>query len=204
MEDVSPSITNSTASAAELAPWAVRFREPPQFELVNEADGSVAFTGIARLIHNGRFNDGKVNHSGENVYELDFTKFAGAGRFHLRVPGVGRSIAFDIAPDVYSRAFRVQASGVFAQRCGIELTPDRAPGWRRIACHTNGVQLSTVEHWRHREFGPFRENPVPAQNPAYPALAAAHEKLLVDKALEARFPLALSWLCKGASRSVLA
>ncbi|MBQ6248430.1 MAG: glycoside hydrolase family 9 protein, partial [Kiritimatiellae bacterium] len=193
MSDTTQSLTTHhlplTTSYDDLAPWAVRFHEPPQFELVNEADGSVAFTGVARLIQNGRFNDGKVNHSGENVYELDFTKFAGSGRFHLRVPGVGRSIAFDIAPDVYSRAFRVQASGVFAQRCGIELTPDRAPGWRRIACHTNGVQLSTVEHWRHREFGPFRENPVPAPNPAYPALAAAHEKLLGDKALEARFPL---------------
>ena len=179
-----------TTSYADLAPWAVRFREPPPFELVNEADGSVAFSGVARLVHNGRFNDGKVNHSGENVYELDFTDFKGSGRFHLRVPGVGRSIAFEIAPDVYRRAFRVQASGVFAQRCGIALTPDRAPGWRRIACHTNGVQLSTVEHWRHREFGPFRENPVPAPNPAYPALAAAHEKLLADLALDARFPLA--------------
>ena len=178
-----------TTSYADLAPWAVRFHEPPSFELVNEADGAVAFSGVARLVHNGRFNDGKVNHSGENVYELDFTDFKGSGRFYLRVPGVGRSIAFDIAHDVYWRAFRVQASGVFAQRCGIALTPDRAPGWRRIACHTNGVQLSTVEHWRHREFGPFRENPVPAPNPAYPALAAAHEKLLADPALDARFPL---------------
>ena len=193
VSDTNQSLTTNhlplTTPYAALAPWAVRFREPPTFELVNEADGSVAFTGVARLVHNGRFNDGKVNHSGENVYELDFTGFGGTGRFHLRVPGVGRSIAFDIAPDAYSRAFRVQASGVFAQRCGIALTPDRAPGWRRIACHTNGVQLSTVQHWRHREFGPFRENPVPAPNPAYPALAAAHEKLLADPALEARFPL---------------
>ena len=178
-----------TTSYADLAPWAVRFREPPSFELVNEADGTVAFSGTARLVHNGRFNDGKVNHSGENVYEIDFTKFSGNGRFYLRVPGVGRSIAFDIAPDVYSRAFRVQASGVFAQRCGIALMPDRAPGWRRIACHTNGVQLSTVEHWRHREFGPFRENPVPSPNPACPTLATAHEKLLADPALDACFPL---------------
>jgi hypothetical protein len=181
---------NLSTPYADLAPWAVRFREPPPFELMNETDGSVAFSGVARLVHNGRFDDGKVNHSGENVYELDFTSFTKPGRYHLRVPGAGRSIAFDIAPDVYARAFRLQGTGVFAQRCGIALTPDRAPGWRRIACHTNGVQLSTVGHWRHREFGPFRENPVPAPNPAYPAAAAAQKKLLDDPALAARFPLA--------------
>ena len=183
--------TNSTPSTAydDLAPYALRFREPPPFELVREKDGKVAFRGVAKLTHNGLFKDGRPNHSGENVYVLDFTEFAEPGRYHLRVPGVGRSIAFDLGADVYAKAFRVQSTGVFVQRCGIELTPDLAAGWRRIACHTNGVQLTTVKTWLKNGYGPLRESPVPAPNPAYPALKAAQEKLLADPALAARYPL---------------
>ena len=183
--------TDSTASTAydDLAPYALRFREPPPFDLVREKDGKVAFRGVAKLTHNGLLPDGKANHSAENVYVLDFTEFAEPGRYHLRVPGVGRSIAFDLAADVYAKAFRVQSTGVFAQRCGIEMTPDRAPGWRRIACHTNGVQLTTVKTWLKNGFGPLRESPVPTPNPAYPALKAAQDRLLADPALAARYPL---------------
>ena len=173
----------------DLAPYALRFREPPPFELVREADGATVFSGTAKLTHNGLFPDGKANHSAENVYVLDFTEFAEPGRYYLRVPGVGRSIAFDLAADVYAKAFRVQSTGVFAQRCGIEMTPDRAPGWRRIACHTNGVQLTTVNTWLKNGFGPLRESPVPTPNPAYPTLKAAQDKLLADPALAARYPL---------------
>ena len=173
----------------DLAPYALRFREPPPFELVREADGAAVFQGVAKLTHNGLFPDGRANHSAENVYELDFTAFDVPGRYYLRVPGVGRSIAFDVAADVYRKAFRVQSTGVFAQRCGIEMTPDRAPGWRRIACHTNGVQLTTVKTWLKNGFGPLRESPVPTPNPAYPALKAAQDKLLADPALAARYPL---------------
>ena len=184
--------TVSTASTSydDLAPYALRFREPPPFEVVREKDGKAVFGGVAKLTHNGLEPDGKANHSAENVYVLDFTDFAEPGRYYLRVPGVGRSISFDLGADVYVKPFRVQSTGVFAQRCGIELTPDRAPGWRRIACHTNGVQLTTVKSWlKGNEWGPLRQSPVPSPNPAYPALKAAHDALLADPALAARFPL---------------
>ena len=173
-----------------LAPYALRFREPPPFELVREKDGKVVFRGATKLTHNGLDPDGSANHSAENVYTLDFTEFAEPGRYYLRVPGVGRSIAFDVAADVYLRPFRVQSAGVFAQRCGFELTPDHAPGWRRIACHTNGVVLTTVENWRKLSgMGPLRDNPVRVPNPAYPAFVEAQAKVLADPALVASFPL---------------
>ena len=179
----------AAAGYEDLAPYALRFREPPPFELVREKDGKVAFRGVAKLTHNGLFKDGRPNHSGENVYVLDFTEFAEPGRYYIRVPGVGRSFSFDLGADAYAKPFRVQSTGVFAQRCGIELTPDRAPGWRRIACHTNGVQLTTVKTWLKNGYGPLRESPVPSPNPAYPALKAAQDALLADPALAARYPL---------------
>ena len=175
-----------------LAPYALRFREPPAFEVVREKDGKAVFRGTAKLTHNGLLPDGEWehNHSAENVYELDFSDFAEPGRYYLRVPGVGRSIAFDVAADVYLRAFRVQAAGVYAQRCGFELAPDHAPGWRRIACHTNGVVLTTVKMWeRGSGMGALKDNQVFVPNPAYPAIAAAQATILADPALAARFPL---------------
>ena len=184
--------SNVSTSYDDLAPYALRFREPPAFELVREKDGRAVFRGVARLAHNGLLpdGDGETNHSAENVYTLDFTDFAEPGRYYLRVAGVGRSIAFDIAPDAYLRAFRVQAAGVYAQRCGCELTPDHAPGWCRIACHTNGVVLTTVRAWdKLSGMGPLRKNPVLVPNPAYPAFAAAQSSLYADPALVARFPL---------------
>ena len=187
-----PAAADAAAAAAgydELAPYALRFREPPAFDLVRESDGRAVFSGRAALVHNGLEPDGNANHSGSNVYVLDFTAFDEPGRYHLRVPGVGRSLAFDIGPDVYARAFRAQAAGLYAQRCGFALDPAHAPGWRRIACHTNGVQLSTVKRWTVGEFGPFRETPVLVPNPRLEELTARMRALDADPALVARFPL---------------
>ena len=172
----------------DLAPYALRFREPPAFELVREGDGKAVFSGRALLVHNGLENDGRVNHSAENVYVLDFTPFAEPGRYYLRVDGVGRSIAFDVSPDAYLKPFRTQAAGVFAQRCGFELTRDHAPGWRRIACHAKGVIPTTVRN-TGGEFGKFRENMETVPNPAFPAAEARRKALEDDPALLARFPL---------------
>lgn len=172
----------------DLAPYALRLREPPRFDLVRESGGEAVFSGKARLVHNGFDNDGRVNHSGENVYELDFSEYGKPGRYYLRIDGIGRSIAFDIGEDAYLRPFRVQASGVYAQRCGMELKKSHAPGWERIACHTNGVIPTTCLHLSS-EFAKFRENMEMVPNPAYPPVEARRRAVEGDAALEAFFPL---------------
>jgi hypothetical protein len=136
--------TTSRASAA----CALTFNEPPEFRICREEDLSVVFRGKARLVHrSGEMNEGyyKVDHSGENVYLLDFTSVTAPGRYFVTVPLVGRSLPFEIGDNVYKKAFEVQAYGVFAQRCGIELGPPYSE-WRRIACHKTGLTLTTQLH----------------------------------------------------------
>ncbi|HET6250218.1 MAG TPA: glycoside hydrolase family 9 protein [Tepidisphaeraceae bacterium] len=138
-------------ATAEGGP-ALYFSKPPEFHLCTEADRKIVFTGPAKLIHrSGQMNEGvgAVDHSGENVYLLDFTAYKTPGRYFISVDGVGRSLPFDIGDDVYATAFKAQAYGVFAQRCGIELKPPFSD-WRRIDCHDNGLmetsQLHSLKH----------------------------------------------------------
>ena len=122
------------------------FSTPPEFYVCDAKTHERVYTGTSRLAHRSGVKDEgvhPVDHSGENVYHLDFSTFAEPGTYYIRVPGVGRSPDFSIAADIYKKAFEVQAYGVMAQRCGMELKPPFSP-WHRIACHTNGVIPTTL------------------------------------------------------------
>jgi hypothetical protein len=139
---------NSATARSAPAASALAFGAPPEFRICRQDDLSVVFRGTARLVHrSGEMNEGfyKVDYSGENVYVLDFTSFTTPGRYFVSVPLVGRSLPFEIGDDVYQKAFEAQAYGVFAQRCGIELGPPYSE-WRRIACHKEGLTLTTQLH----------------------------------------------------------
>src|SRR5574344_1666243 len=87
---------------------------------------------------------------------------------------------FDIAADVSQRASRVQAQGVYCQRCGCPLDPKLSGGWQRIACHTNGIVTTTERRCDTGEWGRFTENMEMDPNPAYPKVKAAREKVQGD------------------------
>ena len=163
-----------------LAPYALRFREIPSFALLDAATGNKAFEGRLAFVHNGLEMDGKNNYSGENVYIADFTAFKTPGRYVLSVAGVGRSLPFEISPSVYEKAFKAQAQGVYIQRCGIALDPKLSGGWKRIACHTNGVVTTTCGHWESNEWGKFTENIEMIPNPAWPEVKAKRTKIMGD------------------------
>ncbi len=132
---------------------ALSFAQEPEFKLCSLKDGAVAFTGKSKLVHkSGEFNECvyKVDHSGENVYQLDFTEYKTPGDYYISVDGVGRSLPFSIGDDAYAKVFDIQSYGVFVQRCGIELKPPYSE-WRRIACHNKG-QLVTAKSRFEGEF----------------------------------------------------
>ena len=139
-------LQSGTASAAdhEFSKSALRYDEPPEFELRDSATHRVVLSGRAKLKNPGNRSEGRSQFSGENVYEIDFTEFKTPGRYYIAVPGTGRSFDFDIASDVYLHAFKTAAYGLFSQRCGIELKPPYSD-WRRIACHDHGIQLTTQD-----------------------------------------------------------
>ena len=158
-------LTDSPAKTAYIGRWmgsflegraganpSLLFPEDPSFALCDSKTGKVVFNGKARLIHTaGEMNEGvyKHDHSGENVYQIDFTAFKTPGEYIISVPQTGCSLPFRISDDVYVHAFRVQGYGLFAQRCGIELKPPYSE-WRRIACHRAGLIPTTVERLKGR------------------------------------------------------
>jgi len=124
---------------------ALLFKQNPSYAVCELKSGKAVFRGKAELIHkSGTFDEGvyKHDHSGENVYLIDFTDFKTAGRYFISIPRVGRSLPFEIGDNVYSRAFAVQSHGVYTQRCGIKMGPPYT-NWRRIACHKKGITPTT-------------------------------------------------------------
>lgn len=157
-----------------LAPYALRFRTPPAFCVVDHARGDTVWQGTATLIHNGRYADGTLNHAAENVYELDFGALATPGRYRLVVEGVGCSLPFDIGDDIYRRAFHVQAQGIYSQRCGCPIDPSLSGGWERIACHDSGIMATTCLRHASPEHADFSQHLIHSPFPKVLHVAAGH------------------------------
>lgn len=124
---------------------ALNFPTSPRFQVRDASTHAAVFSGVARLTHRRGDKDAiSGDLSGENVWEMDFTKFDRPGLYYVAVPGVGRSFEFRIAEDVYKAPFDTMATGMVAQRCGIELQPSWFP-WARISCHDKGLVPTTAK-----------------------------------------------------------
>ncbi len=141
------------------------------FALVDAKSGKTVHQGKLKFIHNGKDPESRAISS-SNVWEIDFTSFTTTGAYYLTVPGVGRSLTFAIGPQVYREAFKVQAQGIYCQRCGIAIDPKLSGGWTRIPCHIEGVVPTTEKRYQSREWGAFRKNMLTKPNPDKTALDA--------------------------------
>lgn len=161
--------SNVSIPSSGLSPSALSFTSEPEFVILEENSGKEVYKGMAKLRHNGLKRDGKANHSGENVYLLDFTDFKVPGSYVISIAGVGRSLPFRIGDDVYKEAFQVQAQGIYMQRCGEKLQPPYS-NWRRISCHSSGVTATNeVKYAAKKDFGNFEGNEIMVPNPEYNA-----------------------------------
>ena len=102
------------------------------FELVDASSGAVALSGVLKDRMGDPSHDG-TPFCGEEVREMDVSA-APAGRYYVRVPGVGRSMEFDVGRDGLGEAFALHMKGLFHQRCGCAKTSDLT-GWTDDACH---------------------------------------------------------------------
>ncbi|MFL6450091.1 MAG: glycoside hydrolase family 9 protein [Bryobacteraceae bacterium] len=74
--------------------------------------------------------------SGDMTQTADFTGIDRVGSYYLNVAGLGRSVPFRIAPDVYTDAFKLTARSFYGQRCGTAV--DLGNGFHHDACHKVG------------------------------------------------------------------
>ncbi len=98
--------------------------EVDRFELVDATTGRTAHTGqVVPGFAADRKESirGKKNNTQTNVYYLDFHEFDRPGTYRVFVPGVGVSYPFDVAEDVWAKAFSTSMHGFLSHRSGIGL-----------------------------------------------------------------------------------
>ena len=103
----------------------VEYPEGLKFHVLDDRTGKPVFSGTVRLIHRPGEPEDAYNkdYAGTFVYEMDFSPLRRLGRYRVYVEGVGCSYPFQIAENVWQRAFYVAARGFYHQRSGIELGP---------------------------------------------------------------------------------
>lgn len=124
--------SRATRRYAYLGWWAgdlgaVDYTACARFEVVEEPGGKVVLTGATT----GRSDT--PGGSGEAVRELDLSALP-AGRFHVRVPGLGRSASFSVGGEQMRELYTHTQRAFYHQRCGFPLA---LPYTRFIkpACH---------------------------------------------------------------------
>lgn len=107
-----------------------------RFDLCREEDGGVLFSGVIerRAMESETRTAKGESYSGEDVWQLDFSRFTNSGSVYLRVPGLGRSWPFQIRATVYGEAFYTAARAFYHQRCGSALSRPWT-AWERGRCH---------------------------------------------------------------------
>ncbi len=97
-----------------------------------------------------RVSDGASVHSGtvtgpvhqddvnQDIWIADFSQFNGTGKFYVDVPGVGRSIDFEIGDRVYDFAYYTAMRGFYLWRCGMAIVGEHnGIRYAQGACHTD-------------------------------------------------------------------
>ena len=95
------------------------------FYLKDEVTGARVHTGkvvLAWSAANPEEIGRKVNNNKTDVYRMDFGDFQRPGVYSVCVEGIGCSYSFEIAPDVWTKAFALSMKGFYNQRSGITLT----------------------------------------------------------------------------------
>lgn len=131
------------------------------FELRRAADNKCVYKNTLRLRKSDPEYQNEIPFSGEEVLELDYSKFNTPGTYYLYVSGVGRSMNFAIGSKAISEAFYIHARGLYHKRCGIAKAQPFTV-WAAPACHSTVIRgrfPGNAEHYRkgkgEKEFGFF-------------------------------------------------
>ena len=123
-----------------------------KFELVDAKSGRVALTGepvLRKVDETYKDKSGMTTpYSGEETLEMDIAA-AKPGTYFVRIPGIGRSMDFDVGKDGVARLFALSMKGLFQQRCGCAKTKDLTH-WTDDACHTKVYRgINPPEEWEY-------------------------------------------------------
>jgi len=104
---------------------------------VAKKDGTIVYTGTAVSMFD--------RDTSETVYIADFSQVTEEGTFYLAVPGVGKSVDFKIASNVYDDPFKVAMIGLYLMRCGTQVQATyNGNNYSHAACHTQDAYLDYI------------------------------------------------------------
>lgn len=96
------------------------------FKIIDIKTGNAVFEGktVLSKAKDDKTEDAyKQNYNGTDVFLMDFSSLNKPGNYVVSVDGIGCSYPFEIADDVWKKAFTTSAHGFYHQRSGIELGP---------------------------------------------------------------------------------
>ena len=101
---------------------AYSYPDPLAFSLVDTRTGKSVYTG--KVVAAKRADEPETMWKSQNfnltsVYRMDFGDFKTPGNYRVSVAGIGCSYAFDIQPDVWTKAFQIQMQGLYNERSGV-------------------------------------------------------------------------------------
>ncbi len=101
------------------------------FTVKEASKGKAVFSGKVT----GPFTQKDVN---QTAWFADFSKLNKSGKYYLEVPGIGRSIDFEIGDKVYDFAFYTTMRAFYLWRCGTEVNAIfNGSRFYHAACHTD-------------------------------------------------------------------
>jgi endoglucanase len=105
--------------------------ECKDFKVINATSGKEVFSGKTT----GPVYQKDVD---QNVWSADFSKLEKSGRYFLEVPGVGRSIEFEIANNVFEFATKTSMRAFYLWRCGMAVKGEHDGNvYETEDCHLN-------------------------------------------------------------------
>lgn len=107
------------------------------FELIDQQTEQSVYSGSAQQVHEpGRPEDPRGrDYTLNEVHRFDFSDFSQPGEYRLCVEGIGCSFDFEIASDVWDKAFFTSARGFYHQRSGIAIGEPHSSFSRPRAFH---------------------------------------------------------------------
>ena len=120
------------------------------FEIRRSSDSKTVFVNKIKMRRSDPFYQGKIPFTGEEVAELDYSKFNTPGKYYFYVENIGKSMDFTIGAETLSEAFYIHARGLYHKRCGIA-KEQPFTAWTSPACHSQvytGSFPGNDEHYR--------------------------------------------------------
>lgn len=106
---------------------------PPPFQVIG-ADQQIVFEGTCQYLKSDSA------FSGESVFDIDFSALQTPGKYHLYVPGYGRSETFVIAADCYNELYFNTARALYYQRSG-KIEAAHGGTWTRDGLPSKTAQI---------------------------------------------------------------